>query len=74
LIVQVCGASNRNKATELMLATVREQLGVPDSDVTLAVTQWFGTVRDRLRYNLAQKLERNRWNGIAGDARGWGWR
>lgn len=61
MIVQVTGASTRNKGAELMLAAVRDHFRVPDSDVTLAVTPWFGSVRDRLKYNLAQKLEWNRW-------------
>ena len=61
MIIEVTGASTRNKGAELMLATVRDHYGVPDSDVTLAVTPWFGSVADRLRYNLATKLDWKRW-------------
>ncbi len=61
MIIEVTGASTRNKGAELMLAAVREHYGVPDSDVTLAVTPWFGSSTDRLRYNLATKLDWNRW-------------
>ena len=61
MIIEVTGASTRNKGAELMLATVRDHYGVPDSDVTLAVTPWFGSVADRLRYNLATKLDWSRW-------------
>lgn len=44
-----------------MLATVRRHFCIPGSEVTLAVTPWFGSVQERLKYNLAQKLDWNRW-------------
>lgn len=56
MILEIAGANTQNKGAELMLATLHKHFCVPESDVTFAVTPWFGSITDRLRYNLATKL------------------
>jgi colanic acid/amylovoran biosynthesis protein len=56
MIIELTGASTRNKGAELMALAVRGHLAEADPAIQLAVDPWFGPYPDRARYGLLTKL------------------
>jgi colanic acid/amylovoran biosynthesis protein len=60
MTIEVTGTSTRNKGAELMLVAIREHFA-DQSDVQLAVDQFFGPYEERAQYGLLQKVSLNGW-------------
>lgn len=60
MIIEVTGTNTQNKGAELMLVAIREHFA-GQSEVQLAVNQFFGSYPERANYGLWQKVRLNGW-------------